>query len=50
MTIDHPVVGEITADCDLLTFRDGDLRAIVFTAETGSGDAERLRDAASPTP
>jgi transcriptional regulator with XRE-family HTH domain len=50
VTIDHPVVGEFTADCDLLTFRDGDLRAIVFTAEAGSGDAERLRDAALPTP
>jgi transcriptional regulator with XRE-family HTH domain len=39
-----PGVGDITMDCDLLTVRDGDLRAIVFTAEPGSPDADRLKE------
>jgi transcriptional regulator with XRE-family HTH domain len=41
--IDHPAAGDIAVDCDILTIRDGDLRAVVFTAEPGSADAARLQ-------
>jgi hypothetical protein len=37
-------VGDIALDCDLLTVRDSDLRAMVFTAQPGSEDAGRLRE------
>ncbi|MFG1609931.1 helix-turn-helix domain-containing protein [Actinoplanes sp. NPDC049265] len=42
LTTRHPVVGEITLDCDIMTIHEGDLRAVVYTAEPGSIDAERL--------
>ncbi|MFD5468976.1 helix-turn-helix transcriptional regulator [Streptomyces sp. NPDC127105] len=41
-TIDHPRVGPVTLDCDVLTVAGSDLRIMVYTAEPGSGDAERL--------
>ena len=41
-TIDHPAVGELTLDCDVLTVRGGDLRIMIYTAEPGTGDADRL--------
>jgi transcriptional regulator with XRE-family HTH domain len=41
-TIDHPAVGRITLDCDALIVADDDLRIIVYTAEPGTDDAERL--------
>ncbi|NUS12955.1 MAG: helix-turn-helix domain-containing protein [Streptomyces sp.] len=41
-TVDHPQVGRVTLDCDLLQVEGSDLRVIVFTAEPGSQDAERL--------
>nr|WP_269329149.1 hypothetical protein [Kineosporia babensis] len=41
-TTNHPLVGEFTVDCDVLTIPEGDLRAIVYTAEPGSIDAIRL--------
>ncbi|MFF2324664.1 MULTISPECIES: helix-turn-helix transcriptional regulator [unclassified Streptomyces] len=41
-TIDHPTVGAITLDCDVLGVAGGDLRIMIYTAEPGSGDAERL--------
>ena len=31
VTIQHPVRGSLTLDCDMLTIEDGDLRAILFT-------------------
>lgn len=40
--LSHPEGGDIALDCDLLTVRDGDLHAMVFTAHPGSYDAERL--------
>jgi len=41
-TIDHPQVGPITLDCDVLTVAGSDLRMVVYTAEPGP-DADRLR-------
>ncbi|WP_169952543.1 helix-turn-helix transcriptional regulator [Microbispora sp. H11081] len=41
-TIDHPDVGPVTLDCDVLTVAGSDLRVMVYTAEPGSEDAERL--------
>jgi transcriptional regulator with XRE-family HTH domain len=41
-TIDHPQVGTLTLDCDVLSVAGSDLRVIVYTAEPGSEDAERL--------
>lgn len=40
--IDHPTVGPITVDCDTLVVAGDDLRIMVYTAEPGSEDAERL--------
>ena len=40
--IDHPAVGAIELDCDALVVAGDDLRIIVYTAEPGTEDAERL--------
>lgn len=40
--IDHPVVGTITLDCDMFTVTGADLRVIIYTAEPGTEDAEKL--------
>ncbi|WP_433428340.1 helix-turn-helix transcriptional regulator [Nonomuraea sp. CA-141351] len=41
-TIDHPHVGPLTLDCDVLTVAGSDLRIMLYTAEPGTEDAERL--------
>ncbi|MEV5895554.1 helix-turn-helix domain-containing protein [Nonomuraea fuscirosea] len=41
--VDHPQVGAITLDCDVLSVVGDDLRVMVYTAEPGTADAERLR-------
>lgn len=41
-TIDHPDVGHITLDCDVLIVAADDLRIMMYTAEPGTEDAERL--------
>lgn len=41
-TIDHPRVGPVTLDCDVLTVAGSDLRVMIYTAEPGTEDAERL--------
>jgi hypothetical protein len=41
-TIDHPEVGPLTLDCDVLTVAGSDLRIMIYTAEPGTEDAERL--------
>ncbi|KAB8191619.1 helix-turn-helix domain-containing protein [Nonomuraea phyllanthi] len=41
-TIDHPRVGPLTLDCDILTAAGTDLRIMVYTAEPGTEEAERL--------
>ncbi len=40
--IDHPGVGPIALDCDTLVVAGDDLRIMVYTAEPGTEDAERL--------
>lgn len=42
-TIEHPEVGPITLNCDVLTVAGSDLRLVVYTAEPSSPDADRLR-------
>ena len=39
-TIDHPELGYVTVDCDVLTVHGSDLRIIVYSAPPGSRDAE----------
>ncbi|WP_194895854.1 helix-turn-helix transcriptional regulator [Catenulispora pinisilvae] len=41
-TIRHPYVGDVTLDCDVLTVAGSDLHIMVYSAEPGTGDAERL--------
>ena len=41
-TIDHPEVGPLTLDCDVLTVAGSDLRVIAYTAAPGSVDADRF--------
>ncbi|GIJ47517.1 transcriptional regulator [Virgisporangium aliadipatigenens] len=45
--INHPDVGNLQVDCDILTVHEGDLRALVFSTEPGSDDARRLADTRS---
>jgi transcriptional regulator with XRE-family HTH domain len=40
--VDHPEVGAITLDCDVLTVPGADLTIMLYTSEPGSEDAERL--------
>jgi DNA-binding XRE family transcriptional regulator len=40
--VDHPDVGLISLDCDTLIVSGDDLRIMVYTAEPGTEDAERL--------
>ncbi|TDE37264.1 XRE family transcriptional regulator [Nonomuraea mesophila] len=41
-TIEHPQVGPVTLDCEVLSVAGSDLRIMVYTAEPGTEDAERL--------
>jgi transcriptional regulator with XRE-family HTH domain len=41
-TFSHPEVGLITLDCDVLVAQGSDLRLVVYTAASGSTDAESL--------
>ena len=41
-TVDHPKVGAVTLDCDVLRVEGSDLRIMIYTAEPGSQDSERL--------
>lgn len=41
-TIEHPRVGRLTLDCDVLAVAGDDLRIMVYTAEPSTADAERL--------
>lgn len=40
--IDHPQVGAITLDCDVLTVPGADLTIMVYTADPRSEDSDRL--------
>ncbi|MEV1199486.1 helix-turn-helix domain-containing protein [Microbispora rosea] len=41
-TIRHPVIGDITVDCDVLSDPDNDLKIVVYTAVPGSEDETKL--------
>ncbi|MET9499891.1 helix-turn-helix transcriptional regulator [Streptomyces sp. NPDC006552] len=41
-TVDHPEVGPLTLDCDILTVAGDEVRLMVYTAEPGTPDADRL--------
>ncbi len=41
-TIDHPEVGRLTVDCDVLTVEGSEVRLVVHTARPGTVDAERF--------
>ncbi len=40
--IDHPEVGAVALECDVLGVAGADLRIMIYTAEPGTADAERL--------
>ncbi|MFF4054092.1 hypothetical protein ACFYZ5_46880 [Streptomyces chartreusis] len=42
-TVDHPHVGEVELDCDVLSAHGSDLRIVVYAAEPGSEAAGKLR-------
>ena len=42
-TIEHPQVGPLTLDCDLLRVEGNDLHVLVYSAEPGTEAAEKLR-------
>lgn len=41
-TFRHPVVGEITVDCDMLSLPEGDQHLVLYSAPPGSRDADAL--------
>ena len=41
-SVDHPQAGTLTLDCDILSVAGSDLRIMIYTAEPGTQDAERL--------
>ena len=41
-TVEHPGVGDVTCDCDVLTAPGSSLRIVLYTVVTGSPDAEKL--------
>ncbi|MGH3358147.1 MAG: helix-turn-helix domain-containing protein [Nocardioidaceae bacterium] len=41
-TFDHPSIGRVTLDCDVLTVHQSDLRVVAYSAEPGSEDAQKL--------
>ncbi|MEV6612552.1 helix-turn-helix transcriptional regulator [Streptomyces sp. NPDC051051] len=55
-TVEHPAVGHVEVDCDVLTDGDSELKIVILTASPGSTDEDRLRLAMSadsdsrPTP
>jgi hypothetical protein len=40
--IDHPEVGRLSLDCDVMTVQGSDLKVVAYTAEPGSPDADKL--------
>lgn len=42
-TVEHPQVGTLTLDCDLLRVEENDLHVLVYSAEPGTEAAEKLR-------
>ncbi|MFI7064517.1 helix-turn-helix transcriptional regulator [Kribbella sp. NPDC050124] len=42
-TVNHPTIGPITVNCDVLDITDQDQRVVIYTAEPGSPAEEALR-------
>lgn len=42
-TIEHPEVGPVTVDCDVLTEADSELKIVIMTTAPGTPDETRLR-------
>ncbi|MFC8429561.1 helix-turn-helix transcriptional regulator [Streptomyces sp. NPDC057253] len=42
-TVEHPQVGTLTLDCDLLRVEENDLHILVYSADPGAEAAEKLR-------
>lgn len=49
-TIEHPSVGPVTVDCDVLTDGDSERKIVIMTAAPGSADKDKLRLAAVAGP
>ncbi|MEU1804127.1 helix-turn-helix transcriptional regulator [Streptomyces sp. NPDC019937] len=49
-TIDHPAVGPVTVDCDVLTDGDSELKIVIMTAVPGSEDETKLQLTAIAAP
>ena len=41
-TIEHPLVGDVTCSCDVMTAPGSDVRFVIYTAAEGSPDQEKL--------
>lgn len=41
--VDHPSVGPVTVDCDVLTDGDTELKIVIMTAAPGSEDEIKLQ-------
>ncbi|MEU8979361.1 helix-turn-helix transcriptional regulator [Streptomyces sp. NPDC058467] len=41
-TVEHPQLGPVTLDCDVLSVSGSDLRIMIYTAEPDTEDAERI--------
>jgi transcriptional regulator with XRE-family HTH domain len=41
-TVEHPEVGDVTCDCDVLTVPGSDVRLVVYSAADGTPDHEKL--------
>jgi hypothetical protein len=41
-TIDHPEVGPITVDCDILLVPGAEFRIVTYTAAAGTSDSSKL--------
>lgn len=44
-TVEHPAVGEINVDCDVLSTGDSDFKVVLLTSPPGSEDARRIDQA-----
>jgi len=42
-TFDHPLVGPVTVNCDVLDITDRDQHVVIYTATPGTPSAEALR-------
>ncbi|SCG08953.1 hypothetical protein GA0115259_114083 [Streptomyces sp. MnatMP-M17] len=42
-TFQHPLVGLVTVNCDVLDITDRDQRVVIYTADPGSPSEEALR-------